>query len=55
MEKEIVEYLIVEKEYISGLISKVNEQIVRGWQPIGGVVLRPETRYFYQMVKYKKQ
>lgn len=56
MEKEIVEYYVIACMSLAVLLQDVTKAIAEGWQPLGGVAIRPETIWFYQtMVKYKKQ
>ena len=43
MEK-VTEYKIVKETNITFLISKVNESIKDGWQPIGGLAIVPSIR-----------
>lgn len=44
------EYQVVHENNISDFVDKVNEEIEKGWEPIGGVTVK---NLFYQaMIKY---
>jgi len=55
MEKKILEYDVVCKDYVHELIQDVNKLIEKGWQPYGNMVKVEKTGYVYQpMVRYEK-
>lgn len=53
MNKVVVDYIVVTSVINSGLSVEVQQRLLKGWQPIGGVSFDGE-RYLQSMVKYKE-
>lgn len=55
---KIIDYKVVSVRSDEGVRDKVNREIDRGWQPLGGLCAhtdKSETEWFYQaMVKYEE-
>lgn len=46
-----MKYWVVEALKLSNLITLVNENIERGWKPVGGIAVHHNTYYYQAMVK----
>jgi hypothetical protein len=51
--KVVVDYFVVTSAIVMGLAVKVQQRLLEGWQPIGGVSFDGE-QYLQAMVKYKE-
>lgn len=55
MQVRITEYTVVKAGGLRGLAAQVNELIIQGWQPQGGVGIHKSGHYFQALVRYGKE